>query len=83
MDAGSRSAASHAARTRSSWVRLVSRSENPTLNSSANRAASAGVRFGPWPPTMIGTAGVPFRPVCTGLGSPGRAVERSSGSRRS
>ena len=39
------------------------------LNSSAYRAASAGVRRGPWPPTITGGRG-----RWTGLGSAGESV---------
>jgi hypothetical protein len=49
-------------------VTKKSRETKGVLNSLANRAASAGVLFGPPPPTMIGTGD------CTGLGSAGDAV---------
>ena len=62
---GSRPASSHAARTVATRPSTSAGAGNDWLNSVAYRAASAGVRFGPLPPTMIGTRD------CTGLGSAG------------
>ena len=70
IDAGSRPIASQAVGDPCRAARRSASSEtNGVLNSAAKRAASAGVRFGPPPPTMIGTP-----PACTGLGSAGESV---------
>ena len=62
---------SHASRTRSYAAAVSSTDLNGMLNSSAYRAASSGVRFGPRPPTMIGGPG-----TCTGFGSAGASTSR-------
>ena len=66
--AGSRPICSHARRTPSNVSATTSSERKPMLNSVANRAASAGVRFGPAPPMITGTR------LCTGLGSAGAST---------
>ena len=63
---GSRPSWAQASLVRSNMDRLTSTVPNGTLSSAANRAASAGVRRGPCPPTMIGGWG-----TCRGLGKAG------------
>ena len=67
MVAGSRSIASQARRTRSFCASPSSKGMNGRLNSSAYRAARAGVRFLPPPP--ISTGGLAW----AGLGRPGES----------
>ena len=67
--AGSRPIARHASSTRANCAATVSSTAKGTLNSLANRAASAGVRFAPRPPTITGGCG-----CCTGLGSAGESA---------
>src|SRR5271166_5097553 len=69
MESAGRPTASTASRTRSNCVLMVSNEANGTLNSSANVAASAGVRFAPVPPMMIGGWG-----RCTGFGRAGESL---------
>ena len=57
MSSGSRPAFSRAARTRPYCGSTKSSVGKARLNSAANRAASAGVRFAPPPPMMIGGCG--------------------------
>jgi hypothetical protein len=65
----SRPSSAQACATRSYISRVSSTDANGTLNSSAYRAASCGVRRGPLPPMMTGGPG-----TCTGLGSPGEST---------
>ena len=69
MLSGDRPAPASASRTRPNCRSVSTAEANGMLNSSANRATSAGVRRGPRPPTMIGGRG-----VCTGLGSAGESL---------
>ncbi len=67
--AGSRPTSAQAARTPSKSLAASSAEVNGVLNSAAYRAASAGVRFAPRPPTSTG-----MPPSCTGLGSAGEST---------
>src|SRR4051812_50209730 len=54
---GSRPISRHAASTRANWAATASILTKGTLVSVAKRAARAGVRFAPWPPTITGGGG--------------------------
>ena len=69
-EAGSRSIRSHAAETVANLSATVGSSTNPMLYSVAKRAAIAGVRRGPPPPTITG------RGDWTGFGSAGASSRR-------
>jgi hypothetical protein len=71
MDDGRRPAASQASRTRVNAAAESGTDRNAALNSSANLAASLGVRRGPAPPTRTGGRG-----RWAGFGSAGESVSR-------
>ena len=67
LGSGPRPAAAHASSPLANCAAAASSSTNGRLNSSANLAASAGVRLRPVPPTRTGMR-------CAGLGSAGESV---------